>query len=250
MAHLRPDPAGVVADAGAAAAVSRRLAGTGRGRPAAARRHELEEHLALSTTDAVWSAQDTGPAVIEEALRRLVAECHAQIEHCVPARTLNLVCVVDREWSGEIANRLRRVGRYHASRTVVCAVERGRRTIDATATISTEGSPRPGEFAVMRELGLPDRSSLLLARPFLDGRSSPSRRVADADLVRRVREALAELSEPDREVLLMRNLEELPYREIGCNLDMDPAAARKRYGRALLRLRKVLLDAGLLEDSP
>jgi RNA polymerase sigma-70 factor (ECF subfamily) len=104
--------------------------------------------------------------------------------------------------------------------------------------------------SVGRELGLPDRSSLMLARPFLDGRSSPSRRVDDADLVRRVREALAELSETDREVLLMRNLDELPYREIGCILDMDPAAARKRYGRALLRLRKLLLDAGLLGDSP
>ena len=106
----------------------------------------------MSTTDAVWSAQDTSPGAIEEALRHLVAECHLQIEQCIPARTLNLVCVVDREWSGEIANRLRRVGRNHASRTVVCAVEPGRRTIDATATISTEGSPRPGEFAVMREL--------------------------------------------------------------------------------------------------
>jgi glucose-6-phosphate dehydrogenase assembly protein OpcA len=140
----------VVAAAGAAATIPRRLAGSGRGRPAAARRHPLEDDL--TTTDAVWNAQDTSPSVIEEALRRLVAECHAQIEHCVPARTLNLVCVVDREWSGEIANRLRRVGRYHASRTVVCAVEPKRKTIDATATVSTEGSPRSGEFAVMREL--------------------------------------------------------------------------------------------------
>jgi glucose-6-phosphate dehydrogenase assembly protein OpcA len=106
----------------------------------------------VSTTDAVWSAQDTSPSAIEEALRHLVAECHARIEQCVPARTLNLVCVVDREWSGEIANRLRGVGRNHASRTVVCTVEPGRTTIDAQATVSTEGSPRAGEFAVMREL--------------------------------------------------------------------------------------------------
>jgi glucose-6-phosphate dehydrogenase assembly protein OpcA len=104
------------------------------------------------TTDAVWSAQDCSPSAIEEALRHLVAECHAQIEQCVPARTLNLICVVDREWSGEIANRLRGVGRHHASRTVVCAVEPGRTTIDAQATVSTEGSRRAGEFAVMREL--------------------------------------------------------------------------------------------------
>ena len=106
----------------------------------------------MTTTDTVWSAQDTTPAAIEEALRRLVSECHATTQHCVPARTLNLVCVVDREWSGEIANRLRRVGRYHASRTVVCAVESDRRTIDARATVSVEGHARAGEFAAMREL--------------------------------------------------------------------------------------------------
>ena len=106
----------------------------------------------MTTTDALWTAQDTSPNAIEEALRRLVAECHAAMEHCVPARTLNLVCVVDREWGGEIANRLRRVGRYHASRTVVCAVEPGRRTIDAQATVSVEADARAGEFAGMREL--------------------------------------------------------------------------------------------------
>jgi RNA polymerase sigma-70 factor (ECF subfamily) len=104
--------------------------------------------------------------------------------------------------------------------------------------------------SVGRELGLPDRSSLLLARPFLDRGSSPSEQVARGDLVRLVRLALAELSETDREVLLMRNVEELPYREIGCILELDPAAARKRYGRALLRLRSVLRDAGLLGEHP
>jgi RNA polymerase sigma-70 factor (ECF subfamily) len=104
--------------------------------------------------------------------------------------------------------------------------------------------------AVGRELGLADRSSLLLARPFLDRASSPSQQLARGDLVRRVRAALAGLPETDREVLLMRNVDELPYREIGFVLGLDPAAARKRYGRALLRLRKLLLDAGLLEDHP
>ena len=104
--------------------------------------------------------------------------------------------------------------------------------------------------SVGRELGLPDRSSLLLARPFLDKESSPSRQLARGELVRRVRQALAGLSETDREVLLMRSVDELPYREIACILDLDPAAARKRYGRALLRLRRLLLDADLLEGLP
>ena len=46
-------------------------------------------------------------------------------EAYAPARVLNLVVVVDREWRGEILNRLEQVGRYGASRTIVCAVEEG-----------------------------------------------------------------------------------------------------------------------------
>ena len=57
---------------------------------------------------------------------------------------LNLVVVVDREWRGEIMNRLEQVGRYHASRTILCAVERGRTTIDASVAITIEGDGGPG----------------------------------------------------------------------------------------------------------
>ena len=35
--------------------------------------------------------------------------------------------------------------------------------------------------------------------------------------------------------------------EIALLLDVEPAAARKRYGRALIRLQKVLVKHGLLE---
>lgn len=103
--------------------------------------------------------------------------------------------------------------------------------------------------SVTCELGLPDQSSLLLARPLLDRGPSPSQQLDRQDLVGRVREALAGLSETDREVLLMRHVDELPYLEIGYILGVEPAAARKRYGRALLRLREVLRDAGLLEGQ-
>ena len=102
-------------------------------------------------TDTVWSERDTTPAAIEEALRDLLAERHAQSAGYVPARALNLVCVVEREWSGEIANRLRDVGRYHASRTIICAYERGRTTLDARASIASDAKPGHGEFALMRE---------------------------------------------------------------------------------------------------
>ena len=106
---------------------------------------------AIETVDAVWSAQDTTPSAIESALRGLVSERHRENEGYVAARALNLVCIVDSEFSGEVANRLRKVGRNHASRTVVCSVEPGRTTIDARATVASTADPRPGEFALMRE---------------------------------------------------------------------------------------------------
>lgn len=104
-----------------------------------------------AVSDAVWSAQDTTPADVEAALRSLISERHAEHESYVPARVLNLVCVVDRQWSGEIANRLRQVGAYHASRTIVCAVEPRRRTIDAVASVASDAHPRAGEFQITRE---------------------------------------------------------------------------------------------------
>jgi glucose-6-phosphate dehydrogenase assembly protein OpcA len=102
-------------------------------------------------SDSVWTASDTTPGEIEAAIRRLVVERHAENAGFVPARALNMVCVVDRDWSGEVANRLRGVGRYHASRTVVCAIEPGRATLDAVASVAAEKEPARGEFALLRE---------------------------------------------------------------------------------------------------
>jgi RNA polymerase sigma-70 factor (ECF subfamily) len=101
--------------------------------------------------------------------------------------------------------------------------------------------------SVDRELALPEHSSLLLARPLLAGTPSPSQQVAAREFGDRVGRAVAGLPEADREILLMRHAEELPYAEIACLLDLSAEAARKRYGRALLRLRQVLKDHGLLE---
>jgi glucose-6-phosphate dehydrogenase assembly protein OpcA len=104
-----------------------------------------------AVSDSVWSAQATTPGDIEAALRAMLKERHSENASYVPARTLNLVCVVDKQWSGEIANRLRHVGRSHAARTIVCAVEPRRKSIDAVATIASDVHPQPGEFALLRE---------------------------------------------------------------------------------------------------
>jgi len=89
-------------------------------------------------TDALWSAEDTTPSAIEGALRAMEAERH-QEDRAVPARVLNLVTIVDREWRGEVENRLAKVGRYAASRTVLCAVEPGRSKLAARASVHVEG---------------------------------------------------------------------------------------------------------------
>jgi hypothetical protein len=102
-------------------------------------------------SDNAWSEQGTTPGAIEAALRELLMERHAAVEAFVPARVLNLVVLVDREWRGEIANRLDRVGRYHPSRTIICAVEPGRRTIDARVTIGSEDELAPGQISLGRE---------------------------------------------------------------------------------------------------
>jgi glucose-6-phosphate dehydrogenase assembly protein OpcA len=107
--------------------------------------------MAASVSEDVWSAQDTSGAEIEAGLRELLRARHAESEGFVPARVLNLIVVVDREWRGEVANRLERVGRYNASRTVLCCLEPGRDTLDARATMSFADDVEPGALAVLRE---------------------------------------------------------------------------------------------------
>jgi RNA polymerase sigma-70 factor (ECF subfamily) len=106
---------------------------------------------------------------------------------------------------------------------------------------------RRARRSVDREVPWPERSSLILARPLVSGAPSPSRALEAREFAERVSRAVGELAEADREILLMRHAEELPYEEIACLLDIEPATARKRYGRALIRLQKVLTDHGVLE---
>jgi glucose-6-phosphate dehydrogenase assembly protein OpcA len=101
--------------------------------------------------DDVWRERDTTPGAIEAALREMFVQRHKEERAYVPARVMNLVVIVDADFRGEIENRLRRVGRYHPSRLVLCAVESGRRKLDAWASIGTEDAPQSGEISVGRE---------------------------------------------------------------------------------------------------
>src|SRR3954454_12420557 len=97
-----------------------------------------EQMASVGQIEGVWSEQDTNPTAIDGALRHLLVEAHTKEHGYVPARVLNVIIVVDRQFKGEIANRLERVGRYHPSRTVLVAVESGRTTIDAHVQVEVE----------------------------------------------------------------------------------------------------------------
>jgi len=105
----------------------------------------------VSWLQGVWSEQDTTPAAIANALQELLKQRHAEGQAYAPARVLNLVVIADREWRGEIYNRLERVGRFHPSRLILCAVEPGRTTLDAWATTRIDVEPKPGEPALYHE---------------------------------------------------------------------------------------------------
>ena len=93
------------------------------------------------------------------------------------------------------------------------------------------------------EGGLPDQSALDLARRlFTSSHSSPSARLHREELCDRVRAALLQLRDRDREVLILRYLERLSPGEIAVILGLSESAVSMRHARALSRLRELLED--------
>jgi RNA polymerase sigma-70 factor (ECF subfamily) len=103
--------------------------------------------------------------------------------------------------------------------------------------------------SVEREVYLPEGSSLQLARQLLSAAPGPSVELLNKEFARRVREAVHLLPEADREMVLLRNFEGLSNQEAAELLDLKPATASQRYGRALIRLREILLNRGISEPE-
>ena len=81
---------------------------------------------------------------------------------------------------------------------------------------------------VENEIALRDHSSILLAQQLMGPANPPDKRLLEQELVQRVHEALAELDDLDREIILMRNFEGMDNKEIAQVLELDPKAASKR----------------------
>src|SRR5262245_31291362 len=104
---------------------------------------------------------------------------------------------------------------------------------------------RAGKRSVLREEHEPPLSSAsvleLADRLFARG-SSPSARLRRMELRDRLRAALALLGERDREVIVLRYLEDLSVAEIAAVLGLTEGAVKMRQLRALERLRTLLGD--------
>jgi RNA polymerase sigma-70 factor (ECF subfamily) len=92
-------------------------------------------------------------------------------------------------------------------------------------------------------LPLPDESALSLVACLAGPGPSPSSHLVQAELCTRVQAALGRMDEQDREVLILRYLEQLPTRDIAATLGISEGAAKMRHLRALERLRPLLEGA-------
>jgi RNA polymerase sigma-70 factor, ECF subfamily len=87
---------------------------------------------------------------------------------------------------------------------------------------------------------LPAATSAALAAQLLGKHTSPTQAAVRAERMVRLQEALNSLDPIDREVLSLRHFEDLSLAETARSLEIQEAAAAKRYIRALKRLKAVL----------
>ena len=90
------------------------------------------------------------------------------------------------------------------------------------------------------DMGLPDQSAMQLAGRLLSTGTSPSGRLMREERRERVRAALTQLPPHDREVLVLRYLEQLSIGEIAAVLKVTEGAVNMRQVRALERLATLL----------
>lgn len=85
-----------------------------------------------------------------------------------------------------------------------------------------------------------DESLAKLARRLFVSDTGPARQVIKSEMRARVREALSQLSEVDRELLTLRYREQLPIEEIAAIMKLGESAVKMRHLRALQKLRSLL----------
>ena len=82
--------------------------------------------------------------------------------------------------------------------------------------------------------------SACIAAVLIGNLTSPSHAATKNEVFTRLEAALNQMDAVDREVLALRHFEELSNTETAALLNIQPAAASKRYVRALARLKQIL----------
>lgn len=95
------------------------------------------------------------------------------------------------------------------------------------------------------DLGPRDGSQALLIDRLAASGTSPSGNCRREESRQRVKSAVDALACVDREVLVLRYLEDLPFAEIAAVLRITENAAKVRHFRALERVRKIMDDESL-----
>ncbi|WP_437225830.1 sigma-70 family RNA polymerase sigma factor [Planctomicrobium sp. SH661] len=90
-----------------------------------------------------------------------------------------------------------------------------------------------------------DQSSLDLAAQLPDHELTPAAASIRKELEQRFLDALDQLQDLDREIIIMRHVEHLGNGEVATALDLSEAAAGMRYLRAIRRLKAVLMEREL-----
>lgn len=98
--------------------------------------------------------------------------------------------------------------------------------------------------SVDREAGqgylITDESAAAMSEQLACGQSSPSQQVLRKELTDQVRQALAKLSDHDREILTLIYIERLSFHEASQVLDVTPNTCSQRAIRAMRRLKTEL----------
>jgi RNA polymerase sigma-70 factor, ECF subfamily len=101
-------------------------------------------------------------------------------------------------------------------------------------------SQRRGVQREAAEAQVSNESAVLLANRLFANDTSPSNNLARKEFHVRLREAIIALPSKDRDVLMMRHIEQRDTADIATALGISQGAVKARLLRALLRLRGVL----------
>jgi len=93
-------------------------------------------------------------------------------------------------------------------------------------------------------LELPDASAAELAGQLAASAVEPLRRILREEVRARIHATIARLGRTDREILVLRHLEELDLSHCAAVLGISEEAVRKRYLRALAHIGRMLQEPG------